>query len=312
VGFGSDDGSVYALDAANGTPRWRFATEGPVRASVAIVDGVVYAVSHDRHVYALDAATGALRWKHRGKSPGGTAPAVVHGLAFAGFGYGWSGELVGLRVADGSEAWRYRFEGPNALGDGVTVDGERLYTPVDDIQSSAIDLATEYRLWKHSGTPTRATMPVDGERVYYAAEGRVYALDKRTGERRWAWYPKAPAIRATGERETVCSPALAEGLVVQGWDNGEVVAIAAVDGALRWSAGTGAPVMASPAVAGGIVHTANDDGVVLALRLSDGAELWRLPLPAAVRAAPWPRDGVLYVGCDDGTVRALESTEPRP
>lgn len=312
VVFGSDDGSVYALDAANGTPRWRFATEGPVRASVAIVDGVVYAVSHDRHVYALDAATGALRWKHRGKSPGGTAPAVVHGLAFAGFGYGWSGELVGLRVADGSEAWRYRFEGPNALGDGVTVDGERLYTPVDDIQSSAIDLATEYRLWKHSGTPTRATMPVDGERVYYAAEGRVYALDKRTGERRWAWYPKAPAIRATGERETVCSPALAEGLVVQGWDNGEVVAIAAVDGALRWSAGTGAPVMASPAVAGGIVHTANDDGVVLALRLSDGAELWRLPFPAAVRAAPWPRDGVLYVGCDDGTVRALESTEPRP
>jgi serine/threonine-protein kinase len=49
---------VYALDAATGTPRWTHATNGLIRSSPAVVDGIVYIGSDDKKVYALDAATG--------------------------------------------------------------------------------------------------------------------------------------------------------------------------------------------------------------------------------------------------------------
>jgi outer membrane protein assembly factor BamB len=305
VVFGSDNGSVYALAAQSGALKWTFKTEGPVRASVAVAGGTVYASSLDKHCYALDATNGGVRWKFKGRSPGTTAPAVAYGVVFAGFGYGWSGELAGLDVASGREVWRYRLDPINGLPNGIAIDGERLYVPVDDIVSVGVDLRTEYRLWRQSGTPTRSTMPVDEARVYYAAEGRMSALDKRTGERLWTWFPKGPPLRTTAEREPTASPAVFDGMVIQGWMNGQVAAVSADQGTLRWLVQSDAPVMSSPAVAGGLVYVANDDGVLLALQAADGKERWRHRLPAAVRSSPWLCDGVLYIGADDGALYAL-------
>ncbi|WP_217572635.1 PQQ-binding-like beta-propeller repeat protein [Streptomyces sp. GbtcB7] len=62
---GSDDGKVYAFDAATGTERWTYTTGGAVRSSPAEVDGTVYVGSNDgigksdATLFALDAATGA-------------------------------------------------------------------------------------------------------------------------------------------------------------------------------------------------------------------------------------------------------------
>ncbi len=43
---------------------WSYATEKPVPSSPAISGGVVYVGSEDGNVYALDAATGNLKWKY--------------------------------------------------------------------------------------------------------------------------------------------------------------------------------------------------------------------------------------------------------
>ena len=47
VWFGSGDGHVYALDAATGALRWKFATGGVVHASPALADGTLYVGSWD-------------------------------------------------------------------------------------------------------------------------------------------------------------------------------------------------------------------------------------------------------------------------
>jgi outer membrane protein assembly factor BamB len=60
---GSDDGNVYAIDAARGIERWRFATRGRVSAQPLAVGEMVYVGSLDGRVYALDAATGNERWR---------------------------------------------------------------------------------------------------------------------------------------------------------------------------------------------------------------------------------------------------------
>ena len=61
---GSDDYSLYALDAVTGDLRWSFATGDVIRSTPTVADGRVYFGSNDNHLYALDAATGTELWKY--------------------------------------------------------------------------------------------------------------------------------------------------------------------------------------------------------------------------------------------------------
>jgi serine/threonine-protein kinase len=69
VYVGSNDGKLYAFDAAGGaatctgtplecTPLWTLTTADAVASSPSVVDGVVYVGSNDGNVYAADAAAG--------------------------------------------------------------------------------------------------------------------------------------------------------------------------------------------------------------------------------------------------------------
>jgi outer membrane protein assembly factor BamB len=60
---GNRDGYFYALDAIDGSLKWRYKTEGPILFSAAFKNGVVYFASNDAHAYALSAASGSLIWK---------------------------------------------------------------------------------------------------------------------------------------------------------------------------------------------------------------------------------------------------------
>jgi outer membrane protein assembly factor BamB len=50
---GSDDFSVYALDALTGEVLWSFVTGGKACSGPTVVDGTVYMSSHDRNFYAF-------------------------------------------------------------------------------------------------------------------------------------------------------------------------------------------------------------------------------------------------------------------
>ena len=63
VYVGSDDHSLYALNADTGELLWSHATGDVIRSTPTVVDGRVYMGSNDNHVYALDAATGELLWR---------------------------------------------------------------------------------------------------------------------------------------------------------------------------------------------------------------------------------------------------------
>jgi len=59
VYIGSRDNSVYALDAADGSQQWSFATGDRVRSSPTVVGGTVYVGSNDNSVYAIEASSGS-------------------------------------------------------------------------------------------------------------------------------------------------------------------------------------------------------------------------------------------------------------
>ena len=61
----SHDNAIHALETATGRERWVAFTEAPVRLPPTIHDGLAYAGSDDGYLYALNAADGTAAWKKR-------------------------------------------------------------------------------------------------------------------------------------------------------------------------------------------------------------------------------------------------------
>ncbi len=130
VYVGSDDGSVYAIDAKSGDKIWAYETEDGIEAPPTVVEGTVYVGSYDTFFYALDAKTGSFRWKHETdaeivgaanwtKSPDGKETWILVGSH--------DFNLYCLNSADGKVVWTYESDnfinGSPALDEGTTVFG---------------------------------------------------------------------------------------------------------------------------------------------------------------------------------------------
>lgn len=61
VYVGSENKNIYALNATNGSLKWKYTTGGYFYSSPAIFDGVIYVGSYDNNVYAIDAVNGSLK-----------------------------------------------------------------------------------------------------------------------------------------------------------------------------------------------------------------------------------------------------------
>jgi len=59
----SFDKKLYALDIADGSKSWEFATEGAIAATPLLYNGTLYFGSFDRHFYAVNATTGRQLWQ---------------------------------------------------------------------------------------------------------------------------------------------------------------------------------------------------------------------------------------------------------
>jgi outer membrane protein assembly factor BamB len=108
------------------------------------------------------------------------------------------------------------------------------------------------------------------------------------------------------------SPAVANGLVYIGSNDGYLYALDATTGALKWKRNVGGVDYSSPAVANGIVYVGSMAGKIYAFNASTGAIKWRYPASGAlvynVEGSPTVLNGVVYIGADDGNVYALDAT----
>ena len=115
--IGSDDGYVYALDAASGEVSWRFEAGASYYSSPfpaggsyysspfpTVVDGAVYVGSADGNVYALDAGSGELHWRFEAEDEVSVHQAVVDGTVYATSA---GGHVYALDADTGELHWRY-------------------------------------------------------------------------------------------------------------------------------------------------------------------------------------------------------------
>ena len=238
--FGSDDGNVYAVDAATGRQRWMTHTGGPVASTPAVSGGRAFAVSGDGRLYALDARSGEVLWKF---ATGGERRFEAKGLH-------------GMQPRTQTFADMYDVY----LSSPLVVDGHVVFGSGDG-HVYAVDAASGKLAWKFATGDVVHASPAyaDGLVVIGSWDGRLYALDAATGAQRWAFQAGLdPLIH--NQQGFQSSAAIADGVVYVGCRDGHLYAVDLHTGAPRWNVDTeGSWVNSSPAVAQGRVIFATSD-----------------------------------------------------
>ena len=170
--------------------------------------------------------------------------------------------------------------------------------------------------WRvQTGGMVQSSATVEKGTLYIGSgDGRLYALDARTGAERWQF--------ATG-RAISSTPAVAEGAVFVGSRDNVFWAVDAGTGRQRWRLATGPDrplpwgfetgdlYTSSPTYDHGTVYFGSGDGQVYAVDAGSGRVRWRFATAGRVRSSPALAGGKLYVGSADGTLYALDPASGR-
>lgn len=225
--------------------------------------------------------------------------------------------------------WTFRTSGQ--VISSPAVSGGTVYVGSTDGSLYAVDRETGTQKWKFEAKSRIASSPaVAGGLVYFGAyDGNFYAVDAATGQVKWKF-------KTNGERrfsakhldglqpaaETMpdlwdcylSSPAVWNGRVYFGSGDGNVYALDAASGALKWRFQTGDVVHASPAIADGTVFIGSWDTYFYALDAATGDVRWRFKTgedPAnhnqvGIQSSAAVADGMVYFGCRDSHLYALD------
>jgi outer membrane protein assembly factor BamB len=263
VVFGSGDGHLYALEAATGMLRWKFAAGDVIHASPAYADGRVYVGSWDSILYAVDLTKGSELWRFKaGEDPYihnqvgfQSSPAVAGGTVYVGCR---DSKLYALDAKTGRQKWQVDNQGSWVVGSPAVVRGKVVYATSDSSLFHVVDAETGKSLVKEDVRAFVFASPtVAGDVVYLGiTNGSLEARELETGHLLWSFATEAsrrnPGWVLTSERR-FNQPLL----FYSPWRE---VPLLGQDRQL--SVGS---FVSTPLVAGGLVFVGSTDGNVYAL-----------------------------------------------
>ena len=326
--------TVRALDAANGSERWR-ATVGEVTGGrsfwsgentgnsgavfgggVSVADGRVYATNGVGDVVVFDAATGNQIWKARPGGPLRGAPTVAYNSAYV---LSQDNQLYALNTADGALRWQgsgsiqlagvFGVAAP-AVGQGTVVAG------FSSGELTAFRYENGQPVWGDALTRTSistavtnlsdvdANPVIDNGRVYAVGQGgRMVAIDLVTGQRLWE-------INIAG----ISTPWVAGDWIYVVTDEAQLLAIARETGRVRWMTQLprykdekdkkGPISWIGPVLAGDRLIVASTEGQITNVSPLDGSIQTTVETKRSVSLPLVVANNTLYVLHDDGTLAA--------
>lgn len=276
-----------------------------------VVDGIVYAASHDGEVIAMAAANGKRNWVVKTKLALSAGPEVGNGLVVLGSS---DGDIIALDATNGAQRWRKAIASeilaqPLIVNDVVvirTVDGH-----VEGL--SATDGSTKWAVDEQVPRLTlRGTAPpvLAGDRIIAGFDnGKVLAIDPRNGEVMWDTIVNSPRGRTELERlSDIDSPARIAGddIFVVGFQ-GRVAMLARDSGQIWWA--RDASSYRGFTMDDQNLYLTNSDSVVIAMRRSDGAVQWeQATMKRRGLTAPAIDGDALVVGDFEGYLHWLDKS----
>ncbi|MDG1301612.1 MAG: PQQ-binding-like beta-propeller repeat protein, partial [Opitutae bacterium] len=311
VYFGSNGGTVYALNETDGSLIWskpvgKVEPRTRKQFTVPLIHaGRIYIGSADRSVHCLDASNGSILWKAEMTDWIRSKPAITsEGLLVAAV----DGTLTCLGK-DGGLKWRKKISTHPIYADLVSA-GDSVLVNDSDLWLRRISASGEV-LWKRS--LLQAFEDEDGRRIftdvlsggtYYqskptAVKGKVFfgmpsgflvAADADTGKELWK-FEMGGAISV--------APAVADGRVFVGQQGGERLfyCVDAETGAPIWKQTIpGGWVWGSATVDEGRVYIPTVDGHAVCLDAATGHIIWMYPTAKSVPAEPAIDGDLVYFG----------------
>ena len=247
VVFVSDpEGTIYARDAVTGAERWTASVaresaaesgSGAAR-TFAVGNGMVYTANRDDDLVALDAKRGDVRWRVNLAdrltldpemilpiAVDGAVQVTVRGAARSSDREATTTTVTMLDSDTGEDVWRTEF--PTLFGYPV-VTTDTVFIPLvpDDgaTRLVALDLNTAETVWERSDVAdTPISLSIAGPALLIATgDDNIVILEARTGADQW---------RGSVASSYLQPPAVADGVILVGSDNGAITALAAGDGA---------------------------------------------------------------------------------
>ncbi len=168
----------------------------------------------------------------------------------------------------------------------------------------ALDKKTGIKKWIQAGKNNSSLAIGNDGTVYVGLDNsRIYALEGASGEKKWEFKARG-AVRS--------SPAIAnDGTIYFGSDDSRLYALK-LDGTKKWEFRTGSRVSSSPAIGDdGTVYVGSWDSNIYAIK-PDGSKKWSLKTAGRItNSSPAiGSDGTIYIGSDDGKIYAIDK-EPR-
>lgn len=301
VYVGSQDGSLYAWNGANGKLAWSYPTGGAIASSPAVANGRVFVLSSGGIFYAIDATTGKLIWQRSIGADSDSSPAVAGSNVYVGTNH--DGDLYAFNQATGAMLWNFPTSG--AL-DSPAVSGGIVYVGSHDGNVYAVKASTGLQAWKRkTGEILESSPDVSGGQVYIGnSTGTLYSLDASSGAVTWSWssLKGSPADGSAMES----SPVVSGGLAYIGSDYGRLYAVDIATHALKWEVVPGFEIKGSPALANGVLYVPGGlNWTFSALAATTGKTLFTINMGSATDSSPAVSNGLVYFGAYDGYLYAF-------
>ena len=250
VYIGDLGGWINALNASDGKKLWAFKTNGEIKSSPVVFGDRVLIGSYDETLYCLSARTGALQWKFKTNGPVHSTPGISEGMAFIA---GCDEMFRAIRISDGKEVFNvssgaYTGASP-ALRGGLAIYG------TFDNEVLGVNIAQKQVAWHYEHPqrkfPYYSSAAVTSTRVVVGGRDKLVHGLTLAGKMEWTFTTRA---------RVESSPAIADGRVFVGSNDGRFYVLGLNDGAKLWEFDAGAPLSASPAIANGRIVIGSQDG----------------------------------------------------
>ena len=194
--MGTQDGRLLVFSTTDGSLLWSATVSSEVLAAPAEQDGIVVVRCIDGRVFAFNADTGERLWIYDHAVPlltlrGNAPPLIRAGAVFVGYD---GGEVVALRLEDGTPAWEQAVvspEGRTELERLSDIDGQMVLVASDLLVSSyknrlASLAADSGRLLWFKDISSASGVVVDRTKLAIAdRDGELWMLDRRNGSTMW-------------------------------------------------------------------------------------------------------------------------------
>lgn len=202
--------------------------------------------------------------------------------------------------------------GKDYLKLGPVVAGNKLLTADVDGRVTATDVGSGQKFWQVDAKDSITSGPGVGDDIVVVTTANAEAVAYNMNGK-FLWRSKIP-------NQSLATPQVAQGRVVIKLVDGQMVALAANNGASLWTYAHGAPTLvlrsnSAPQIVGNEVLAGFSDGKLVAVTLGDGNLLWEQIVAAPqgntqveqmvdIAADPKINSGIVYVATYQGKIAA--------